>query len=536
MPQPLKMKTLFLLPLFSFFILSVNAQSFLPNQPLPVDKGVYKTYKIKSEKTKCIWGDCDNGKGSLLVERKFNQRETNRNDEYYSVEGNFKNGKLNGYGKVTRFFVKSLFDNYKGMPYDSLRFSEEMFNSLKSVEYISAVGHFTDGICNKGIFIDAYDNIWDGLFVNAELYFGTATLTQTNEIHRGFFCNRIIFSNNTIPANSCPLTGLRIVEKEGRPDLIPFVDFTRMNQAKLQPFSHLEYDPERKSVVNLLFENGLYTGEAVNGIPEGFGQWIRNDFLYVKFGYFKKGKLHGLAAVSFNSNEGTTYNWQSNGYAVAQFINGMARTAYVDRGGSIYTGEVDEKFNAYGYGKRISPVSQLKEEEGEFILNKLHGRGKQLFSDGRVVEGEFSLGKFVGGKTIWTVNSLRLGDVVRINGKKYAVVENPWNEYSMLKEYRGFVKLHDGSTLKTGTNFEKLNESSDQFFVKCTECHGTGTIAQYAEKQVYAGSSSPQSRIVSTSQGYKEEIYINTYYKKEWQYSGSTTCHKCYGAGKFVKK
>ncbi len=51
-------------------------------------------------------------------------------------------------------------------------------------------------------------------------------------------------------------------------------------------------------LLKIPFEDGLYSGEIFEGLPEGLGEWISNDHEHVKFGYFKKGKLHGLAALN----------------------------------------------------------------------------------------------------------------------------------------------------------------------------------------------------------------------------------------------
>lgn len=515
--------------------IALSAQTL--NQPYPLKKESTSTYRYGSQSFKCATGNCENGQGTLLVEFKYKLKvwgDWTNKAEYYAVEGNFINGRISGFGKVMQFFTQDAFKQYKPQPYDSLRMMNEVLQSLNNDFYDASAGYFIGGVMRRGMYIDSYNRIWDAFYDRSTVVFGTLSIPSQKQVYRGFLCAAAVLPNQGWIANYCPIVGLRLEIKNDTSKLVPFGDNISVNDALVLPFSESVYDPNRKPVQQLNFDNGIYNGEAVNGVPEGFGEWMSNDYLWIKFGYFKNGKLHGLSALNFDINQGKGPEIVY-GYAVAQFNNGVAARALTGIWSSYYRGEINAAFLASGYGVKMNSMLQLKYEEGYFEDGQLNGAGKQTYTDGRVVSGNFVKGKLTAGTTTYTVNSLRVGDVVRVNGKKYAVIENPWdpNTYQTL---RGYVKLHDGSMLKTGTDFEKLNESSGQFFETCKKCVGTGVLQQYNNTKVVTSVSPMMSRTVNTPQGYREETYYNYSYGTELKHSGKVTCNECNGAGRFVKK
>lgn len=66
--------------------------------------------------------------------------------------------------------------------------------------------------------------------------------------------------------------------------------------------------------------------------------------------------------------------------------------------GSKYTGQIVEGLR-HGHGVRECATGSY---EGQWEADQQHGRGKQIWTDGRTFEGEFAHGKFDGqGKMVW---------------------------------------------------------------------------------------------------------------------------------------
>jgi hypothetical protein len=491
---------------------------------------------LSSQTFKCATGNCDNGKGTVLVEFKYKKKvwgDWQKAAEYYVIEGNFINGRINGFGKIMRYFNEEAFKKYQPLPFDSLRMTNEVLASMETDMYEASSGYYVQGFMRKGIYIDAYDKIWDAFYYQSTAIFGTLTIPKSDVVYRGFLCAAALLPNQGWIGNYCPGLGLLLEIRKNGTKLVPFGNKLEANDPTVLPFAETEYSPERKAVQQLKYDKGVYNGEALNGVPEGFGEWISDDLLWIKFGYFKKGKLHGLAALNFDLNNGKS-QYITYGYALAQFRNGIATKAHTYRLSGYYYGEINSAFVANGYGIKTDPIAQLKTQEGYFENGELNGVGKLSYFDGKIVNGNFVNGKMVSGNVVYTVNSLRMGDVVKINGKKYAVVEDPW-EPNSFQYLRGFVKLHDGTVLKEGMNFEKLNEKPDQFYTQCKMCSGTGVIQQYTNANVITSMSPLMRRTVNTPQGYKEESYYNFTYGTELRHTGKVACSSCNGAGRFVK-
>lgn len=66
---------------------------------------------------------------------------------------------------------------------------------------------------------------------------------------------------------------------------------------------------------------------------------------------------------------------------------------------STYTGQLDTVGKRHGHGQWQSRTAQY---EGQWQDDKQHGKGRQTWTDGRVYDGQFALGKFAGtGRMVW---------------------------------------------------------------------------------------------------------------------------------------
>lgn len=524
--------TKWIIPILVYTCSSLHALAqFMPMQPRKLTEGELNFNNISRQKFNCVWGNCDNGTGRLFATTIY-KKKANRADVYYSIEGNFKNGRLNGFGKTTAYYgteppVK------KGAAFDSLTAVNEVYNSLYSDTYEGAFGYYKDGYLQYGTHIDFNKTTWSGMYENTWFVYGSIKEKNAEVEYKGFQCGKHVYSNWY--ANGCPFTGLRMRIKKDSAEMIPYQNFEKTNLFK--PFAPSEYVADRKTVNNMPFEEGIYNGETAAGLPEGLGEWISNDHRYVHFGYFKKGKLHGLAALNFNmnnKNEGPL----NFGYLVGLFKNGIIQYASVSTFSKIYTGEVNNNYEPNGYGYWDDKGMQLTHEDGLFSNGQLHGPGTRRYTDGKALTGNFSYGTFTSGTIVYTINSLRKGDVVKVNGKKYAVIDNPWDENDMFQKNRGWVTLSDRSQLKEGTNFEKLNESNSAFYKTCDKCYGKGNIETYSPVKVlvsagkystYQQYTGPNTQPVQVTVALADPVYET---KLTSQYS---ICPVCNGTGKVLR-
>lgn len=519
------MKKLMALLIFTLAVTIVTAQ-YLTTQPAVYSASEQKAINLSKQNIDCIWGDCVNGKGRLLVTNKFS-KNAQRNEERYSIEGEFKDGFLNGFGKITLYYGKN-FPLKKAVPFDSLEAVNEIYNSLDWINNLKngtghegSFGFFKNGVLLEGTCINGYRKVMAGIFYRNELIYGSIKEENAELEYKGF--------------TTSSGTGLAMKYKKDSVEFFPH----RFQQkiTDFRPLSVSEYNMGTTSVIKMPFENGLYSGEVFEGLPEGLGEWIGSDHQHVKFGYFKKGKLHGLAALNFS--RGDKYN--SMDFVLGEFKNGVIQKASVTEEGDIYVGEVNEKYLPDGYGTRYKKEwdKQIVFESGNFSVGNLNGHGTRRFSNGNTQSGNFNNGTFTSGDEIITVNSLRKGDVVKVNGKKLAVIEEPWDEHTFSKSYRGWVILSDKTKLKQGMPFEKLNESNDAFYMLCPTCGGRGIIDNYATVKVLVqgGTYSTYQQYTGTHTAPKEVTVAlsNPVYENKVVANGTATCSVCNGKGKIPK-
>jgi len=520
------MKFLLLLIISISIVFSASAQ----DQPRELNKAERDFNQVSSDKTKCVWGNCENGVGKLLFTRSFNQRKTLKNPIYISVQGNFKNGRLEGFGQLLWSKNKLIFENKKGVPFDSVMAVSEVLNAAKSTETGGSYGFYKDGYLMQGRMILEDNHVYNGLFKFGQFIFGTVTSPDSSVTHKGFLCY-----NDVFPAfdNASIRTGLRLVIKKDSIELIPYHQGKKTSQ--FRPFAPSEYATTRTTVVDMPFDNGIYNGEVFAGKPEGFGEWIGNNHLYAKIGYFKNGLLHGLAALNYNGEQDEK-RYPSFGYVLAEFKNGIAKKAATGYYSDFYIGEINKDYRPYGYGTMIHSGAILQYESGEFAYGKLWGYGTQNFSDGSSKTGNFVDGKLSSGTYIVTVNALRKGNVVKVNGKKFAVIDNPWFEHDMTMAGRGWVTLSDKSILKQGTPFEKLDESSSTFYKQCSQCGGTGNIKTFSNIKVLISNNVYTYEAVRGINNQRVEVTVsNPVYETKTIASGSYVCPGCGGEGWLLK-
>ena len=108
------MKKLMALLIFTLAVTIVTAQ-YLTTQPAVYSASEQKAINLSKQNIDCIWGDC--------------VKNAQRNEERYSIEGEFKDGFLNGFGKITLFYGKN-FPLKRAVPFDSLEAVNEIYNSL----------------------------------------------------------------------------------------------------------------------------------------------------------------------------------------------------------------------------------------------------------------------------------------------------------------------------------------------------------------------------------------------------------------------
>lgn len=119
---------------------------------------------------------------------------------------------------------------------------------------------------------------------------------------------------------------------------------------------------------------------------------------------------------------------------------------------------------------------------------------------------------------------LQYGQVVLFNGKKAMVLHTSLNGRN----------LSNGDVIpSTATNFKILNESNAQFFTRCPECAGTGTVTKTIKSPYTYSYSISEKHTGSSVSG---DYIKTTTYTPPSTYKGEVTCGRCYGTKKVVKK
>lgn len=248
--------------------------------------------------------------------------------------------------------------------------------------------------------------------------------------------------------------------------------------------------PDSMNYETIYWNGHLFSGTVVNGKPNGWGKLFTNTGRTFVEGLFKDGVSIGPSAELGYSNT-----------------------------------DVPEYVAIYNDGKPV-PGFNVFDPVGE-ELKKNAAEAKKRADEYAKIANE-------------PVNLLRRGDVIKLGGKKYTVVSDPWDEKGLFKNYRGWVELTDDMILRVGTPFEKTGERNSVITKTCTRCGGRGIVdvyktikvllrgGNYSTYQQYTGANTmPREVTVALSDPVYETKLIP---------HGTSTCPVCNGEGKILYK
>ena len=161
-------------------------------------------------------------------------------------------------------------------------------------------------------------------------------------------------------------------------------------------------------VSDLSYDNGVYSGEILDGIPSGTGNWISNDGRQEYIGEWQEGLWHGEG--THKASDGST---NSGEYQLGQ-RNGQSSWGHPD--GRKYVGEY--RYNKM-HGQGVHTFANGDVYSGMFEDGRQHGKGVYTFSDGSVVAGDWK-----GGKPWYAQYTNTTGQVIG------QYVDGTWNELS----------------------------------------------------------------------------------------------------------
>ncbi len=358
-------------------------------------------------KTGCVKGDCDNGKGTYVWS----------NGDTYT--GDFKKGKFNGTGTL-KFADGSI---YTGDWKNDIRKGSGILFYSNGDEY---EGEFSDNVPHgKGKYTYADGSIEKGIFFN-HLFTGQIRLPEAGD-QKKITVSKVVEIKPTdfeitIADTGSLKTGdklfvevngtmcaLKIISRENSAFRCKMIGGTRflifqmnkelpvyrtMNGIKKDSNSFLfpngnKYVGEFKGNMmhgkgEFTWTNGSkYTGEFKNGMRNGKGMLKTYDGA-VYTGEFKNGFYDGIGIYT---GSGQTYE--------GQWKKGLKNgTGKISAGGDIYEGEFkDDRLE----GKGTYKFSYGDKYVGEFKGNMMHGNGVLYKYDGTVYqEGRWMLGIFMG--------------------------------------------------------------------------------------------------------------------------------------------
>jgi hypothetical protein len=496
-------------------------------------------------------GDCQNGYGIQIFFKKTKAGICS----YYEQEGRFQNGIMNGFGKcvfyeVSEDYCEILQSLILKRDYDSLAMISQIANIPMNIVYdktdlnryvrMAAIGEYRNGILMKGKYLKPESISKEGIFHNGQLYYGKIKLHRDSAYRTGFVFSRDWqFGKEEIVGNSGVIVtdSVGITKREFFHDSNIFKDWDE-KQAKMT------YHPERKMVTNMPFDGGTYTGEFYNGRPEGWGEWIGDDFENIKTGYFKNGVMHGIACFNYPKSERDRYD-NITGYlydtlygvnkritnkmkVVAFFNNGVIEMARFHCGRYSYSGKVDEKLLPNGPGVKTWADGSIH-EKGEFIGEKLNGYGVRVDNYGTKNTGYFIHGVYNGGRSEVQAGSLNNHDVIMLQGKKMMVI------FKTLSH----ITLNDGSFVGVNTMVTLATGGNAEFFETCTICHGTGiSRVDVSYNKVWIRDEYIVSKTMERigSQMYEKTTTTKRPIYEEQRVEKKMTCRICEGTGRSVKK
>lgn len=469
-----------------------------------------------------LFGIGDLKGGSMLIQSKEHGQKY-----YYVIDASETlNGKIVRNGRVLvtkdKKYAYSLFKN--GAVFDWERIKQEAEQKDPRIEY-AFYGDFSgEGYLRNGVYCDSKIRV-EGFFTNwGEISFGKISSPLHDTVYTGFI-DPSLMSNSSMNRYYGTL-GLRIKSYADTIEILPFMKSALYEKFKPYPMS--EYNASRKYVVGLKWRGGIYEGETFNGIPEGLGMWQHDYDGNAEVGFYKNGYAHGIMAkrVKLPGAYGRIVA------GLGLFKEGtLLDAASFDRG--YYEGSVGYNFLANGKGKmwNILVDGQYNTEEGNFLDGVLHGFGKRTKADGSYQSGQFNKGEFIGGYSMVTHRGLAIGDVIRVNNKKFMVVET--NRVNESGNY--FVVLNDGSRLYETDPFTSTNDSDDEFYSPCSKCSGAGSLTSHFQTQIWLGNDYLTNTKVDPHDGTITRVTTITPKYEIKNYTRSATCTQCNGKGRLLK-
>ncbi len=349
--------------MFSSF---AHAQLNNPNKLPPCPK---PDYSNKSDAAKTAkWNKCF---GKITIE--FSQYS---NGDVY--EGEFNNGKLNGYG-VHRTASGNI---YSGMFKDGNWHGQ---GSLHSADGVSFIGEYKNGIRNGfGIEVQIDGSLSMGIWKSFKLI---RSIESTTEKAETFVSN--LNNPNNLP--SCPKSNISKSLDVG-------VGGKTEKWNNCWGILKIELNKDAQSEIG--------EGEWRNGLLDGLGSYTYSSGdKYI--GFYKGGRKHGhgiyifeggesyVGEMKFNNRHGIGSSIQSNGNKYVGEYNHdrpNGQGIYTSFNGDKYEGNF-KNGKANGNGKFI--FSNGDSYIGEFKENVRNGKGIFTFSDGHIQEGIWENDNFV---------------------------------------------------------------------------------------------------------------------------------------------
>lgn len=278
-----------------------------------------------------------------------------------TYEGNFLRGERHGQGKM-KYANGTI---YLGL------FNEDICSGKGIIKYPNGVeyeGNFEDDLPNGyGHILDSKNNKYQGLVKNGKPW-GKGEIKYSNgSTYKG-----------------------------------DFVDGKKEGKGKYKSYKGLKYSGLFKN--NLYHGKGTlinadgekYTGNFQSGEYNGKGKLIRSTQSYYE-GDFLNGEYHGFGIEKIGNTiyEGNFQKGKKEG-------TGTLKTLF-----QIYTGEFkNNSFNGRGvleftsqgsfHLQLANPLKHFIRYEGEFKEGLFHGNGKSFFFDGRIEEGFYKNGIYIG--------------------------------------------------------------------------------------------------------------------------------------------
>ncbi len=343
------------------------------------------------------------GKGKFVYDEKYDENKILISSRSFEIEGDWKDGLMDGNTSITKWNKKVLEFTYKGqmvkgykvgqgiLEYNKMNYEGEWLN-----DKINGNGKLTFG--NK-----IYDGQWKD---NKKEGFGLLKMTS---------------SNQTL------ITG-------------QWKDDYKIGMGKI-------YFENKDSLIGIV--------EGLNNNFTGFGiihvtNFFRDDDVslrgkYIYQGNFVKSKYSGLGKISYEKG-----NWKEGEWLNGKFINGNVKLSFED--GSSYEGEI-KNTKKHGKGKYIdikgnvcdgvytadkfTGTGQIKTTEwsyqGEIVLNEPRGKGVKVFANGDTLSGTWNEYGFNG------VGKRREAAVENSDGFYYT--EGTWKNGQLNGEGKRFFKM-----------------------------------------------------------------------------------------------